>query len=90
MENNTNILSPLVDSLFDTGKLIYRLLTKSNSFDFNSYFDTVKLYTQNGNDKIKPKLIKKSETEKGEKYIFTIPPGYGKESLNKFKTYHTK
>lgn len=85
MENNTNILSPLVDSLFEAGKLIYRMITKNNSFDFNSYFDTVKLYTQNGNEKIKPKLINKSQTEKGEKYIFTIPPGYGKESLTKFK-----
>lgn len=85
MENNTNILSPFVDSLFDAGKLIYRMITKNNSFDFNSYFDTVKLYTQTENEKIKPKLIRKSETEKGEKYIFTIPPGYGKESLNKFK-----
>ena len=63
MENNTNILSPLVDSLFEAGKLIYKMITKNNSFDFNLYFDTVKLYTQNGNDKIKPKLIKKSETE---------------------------
>ena len=57
MENNTNILSPLVDSLFETGKLIYRMITKNNSFDFNSYFDTVKLYTEKGNEKIKPKLI---------------------------------
>ncbi len=62
MENNTNILSPIVDSLFEAGKLIYRMITKNNSFDFNSYFDTVKLYTQNGNEKIKPKLINKSWT----------------------------
>ena len=51
MENNTNILSPLVDSLFEAGKLIYRMITKDNSFDFNSYFDTVKLYTEKGNEK---------------------------------------
>ena len=55
-------------------------------FDFNSYFESVNLFTKNDkNVIIKPKKIKKEETVKGIKYTFTIPPGYGVESLNKFK-----
>ena len=59
---------------------------KESDFDFNSYFKSVNLFTKNDkNVIIKPKKIKKEETVKGIKYTFTIPPGYGVESLNKFK-----
>ena len=94
MENNTNILSPVVDCLCDVVTLsckgLYSMILKSmgkeSDFDFNSYFESVNLFTKNEKGVIiKPKKIKKEETVKGIKYTFTIPPGYGVESLNKFK-----
>ena len=94
MENNSNILSPVVDCLCDVVVLsckgLYSMVLKSMGkepdFDFSSYFETVNLFTKNDKDIIiKPKKIKKEETVKGIKYTFTIPPGYGTESLNKFK-----
>ena len=94
MENNSsNILSPVVDVICDTFtttcKMIYKAYLNSKGeetpFNFNQYFDDVKLYTVTGKGVIKPKQIKKEKTIKGEKYIFSIPVGFGSESLLKFK-----
>lgn len=94
MENNSsNILTPVVDVICDTFtttcKMIYKTYLNSKGeetpFNFKEYFDDVKLYTVTGKGVIKPKQIKKEKTIKGEKYIFSIPVGFGCESLLKFK-----
>lgn len=94
MENNSsNILSPVVDVICDTFtttcKMIYKAYLNSKGeetpFNFKQYFDDVKLYTVTGKGVIKPKQIKKEKTIKGEKYIFSIPVGFGCESLLKYK-----
>ena len=67
MENNSNILSPVVDCLCDVVVLsckgLYSMVLKSMGkepdFDFSSYFETVNLFTKNDKDIIiKPKKIK--------------------------------
>ena len=85
MENNQTLLTPLIEGLYQCGKQIIKYITHDKSFDFNKYFEQVKLYTQDGDNKIKPKLINKEENVKGMKYTFTIPPGYGIDSLLKYK-----
>ena len=94
MENNSsNILTPVVDVICDTFtttcKMIYKVYLNSKGeetpFNFKQYFDDVKLYTVTEKGVIKPKQIKKEKTIKGEKYIFSIPVGFGSDSLLKYK-----
>ena len=61
MENNQTLLTPLIEGLYQCGKQIIRYITHDKSFDFNKYFEQVKLYTQIDDNKIKPKLINKEE-----------------------------
>ena len=85
MENNQTLLTPLIEGLYQCGKQIIKYITHDKSFDFNKYFEQVKLYTQVDDNKIKPKLINKEENVKGMKYTFSIPPGYVIDSLLKYK-----
>lgn len=94
MENNSsNILTPVVDVICNTFtttcKMIYKAYLNSKGeespFNFKHYFDDVKLYTVTTKGVIKPQQIKKEKTIKGEKYIFSIPVGFGSESLLKYK-----
>lgn len=83
----------LIDSIFDSCKLVNDLLvqcfkkekTEKIDFDFNNYFDVIGLYVETEKEKIIPQLIKTDETKIGTNYHFTIPPGYGKDRLLKYK-----
>ena len=46
MENNQTLLTPLIEGLYQCGKQIIKYITHDKSFDFNKYFEQVKLYTQ--------------------------------------------
>lgn len=86
-----NITELLIDTIFDTCKLINDLIyqcfkkEKTDNFDFNNYFDIVGLFTEYNNEKISPKLIKTVKTNIGYNYHFTIPPGFGQDRLLKYK-----
>ena len=92
---NCNIFEPLVTSLVDVCKVTTKLFIESYNtfkgkenkeyFDFEKYFNIVGLETKQGEDVYTPDLVKKEETNCGTKYYFKIPPGYGEDSLNKYK-----
>ena len=92
---NCNIFEPLVVSLIDVCKVTTKLFIESYNtfkgkenkeyFDFENYFNIVGLETKHGEDVYTPDLVKKEETNCGTKYYLKIPPGYGEDSLNKYK-----
>lgn len=92
---NCNIFEPLVVSLIDVCKVTTKLFIESYNtfkrkenkdyFDFENYFNIVGLETKQGENVYTPSLVKKEETNCGTKYYFKIPPGYGEDSLNKYK-----
>lgn len=92
-KENNNLISDLVDLIIDTGKLTFKAFKDfynsingiDERFNFDEYFKNINLCTVINNEKQYPSLINAHETNEGEKFIFTIPTGYGKDSLNKFK-----
>lgn len=93
MKQQTNLIEPLFDLIWDTGKLVKDLIIdsfnifnkKESVFNFKEYFDIVKLYKEINEEKVYPTLINKYDTVKGEKYVFSIPIGLGKDYIKNFK-----
>lgn len=78
----SNALEPLFNVFWDTGVLLYRLLTKKEKeFDIEEFFKTCNL--KNNKDEF-PTLYKKFRVENGTKYLLTIPVTL---SLKDFKKY---
>ena len=81
MSNDINLFEPLINSIFEVGKLIVRLI-KGNKFDFIEYFRIVNFSNKQG---VYPKLIKEYKGLKGDVYLFSIPTGLGLKEFEKQK-----
>lgn len=81
----------LVDSFFNAMETFIPLFGKClnmdfyKGYDFEQYFINTNLYLQTESEKIYPKLIEHSLSEKVDVYKFTVPNGYGKQKLLQYK-----
>ena len=81
MSNEINLFEPLVNSLFEVGKVIARIC-RGNKFDFVEYFKTTNFCNNQG---VYPKLISQYQGLKGDVYLFSIPLGLGLKEFEKQK-----
>lgn len=83
-----NIVGTLASTLVDSTKLLSKITgrfinwvidpwvsEKEQHYDFESYFDSVKLFKIIDENNIKPKQVASYESSLGRVYKFTIPPG---------------
>lgn len=82
-----NILQLLVDSIFDTGALVFKLIInliskEEDIYDFDDFFETCRLCNSR---EIYPKLLKYYKTDLGTKYIFTLPDGLTLDNFKKLQ-----
>ena len=82
MSNEPNLLAPLVDALWNFFKWSYDIWFGGDTFNFNSFFDSVGL--KNKLDE-KPKLLDKHKKENKNSYIFSIPEGLSLSDFEKYK-----
>lgn len=82
MSNKPNLLTPLVDAIWNYFKWTYDVWFGDNTFDFNNFFDSVGL--KNKIDE-KPKLLDKHKQENKNVYIFSIPEGLCLSDFEKYK-----
>lgn len=82
MSNKPNLLTPLVDAIWNYFKWTYDVWFGDNTFDFNNFFDSVGL--KNKIDE-KPKLLDKHKQENKNVYIFSIPEGLSLSDFMKYK-----
>ena len=82
MSNEPNLLTPIVDAIWNYCKWTYDVWFGDNIFDFNSFFDSVGL--KNKLDE-KPKLLDKHKQENKNVYIFSIPEGISLSDFEKYK-----
>ena len=82
MSNEPNLLTPIVDAIWNYCKWTYDVWFGDNTFDFNSFFDSVGL--KNKLDE-KPKLLDKHKQENKNVYIFSIPEGISLSDFEKYK-----
>lgn len=86
-----NIFTPLIDSWFNAMDTFLPLLGKClnmdfyKGFDFETYFKNTNLYLQTETEKIYPKMIEHSLSDKEDIYSFIVPNGYGKQKLEQYK-----
>ena len=82
MSNEPNLLAPLVDALWNFFKWSYDIWFGGDTFNFNSFCDSVGL-----NNKLdeKPKLLDKHKNENKNSYIFSIPEGLSLSDFEKYK-----
>lgn len=86
-----NIFTPLIDSWFSAMDYFLPLLGKClnmdfyKGFDFDTYFKNTNLYLQTESEKIYPKMIEHSLSDKEDIYSFIVPNGYGKQKLEQYK-----
>lgn len=82
----SNILEPLINSLFEVGKLsikgLYKLMKIKEYFDVEEYFKIVQL--KNKREEF-PKLIKIYESQKGYIYLVSVPKGISLDDFSKLK-----
>ena len=81
MSNQINLFEPLINSLFEVGKVIARLV-RGDKFDFVEYFKIIEFCNNQG---VYPKLIKEYKGLKGDVYLFSIPTGLGLKEFEKQK-----
>jgi hypothetical protein len=81
MSDDMNILTPIVDAIWNYCKWTYDVWFGDDSFNFDNFFDSVAL--KNKLDE-KPKLLDNRKQENKNSYIFSIPDGL---SLNDFAKY---
>lgn len=92
-KESSNLISDLVDLIIETGKITFKSFRNfyntinhlDEKFNFDKFFKDVNLCSIIDGEKQYPSLINCHETDEGGKFIFTIPTGYGKENLNKYK-----
>lgn len=78
---NDNLISPLINSIWEVGISIYRLITGINKrFDFDKFFKVCNI--KNSDDEY-PKLYKEIKYDTGKKYLFTIPMGLSLKDFTK-------
>lgn len=82
MSNKPNLLTPLVDAIWNYFKWTYDVWFGDNTFDFNNFFDSVGL--KNKIDE-KPKLLDKHKKENKNVYVFSIPEGISLSDFMKYK-----
>lgn len=80
-----NIVGTLASTLVDSAKLLGKMTSKfingfivfedSKDYDFENYFDNVKLYREVNGEIIKPKQVAEYNTPRGIAYKFTVPIG---------------
>ncbi|HBF6599512.1 TPA: DUF87 domain-containing protein [Clostridioides difficile] len=77
--SSNNLLSPLIDSLWDVCTLIVKtILKESDKFNFDYFFDCVNLKNKLNE---KPTLLKQFEREYFNSYIFNLPVGLTLENF---------
>lgn len=81
-----NILSPIVDSLFDYGKFIINNLKGSN-VDFDKLFKNIGFHNK---DNVKPKMVKFTDEEYFRVYEFKIPYGMCIDDFKKKLSYFSQ
>lgn len=82
MNNEANILTPLVNAIWNYCKWTYDVWFGKDTFNFNNFFDSVGL--KNKLDE-KPKLLDSHKTENKNSYIFSIPEGLSLSDFEKYK-----
>ena len=82
MNNEANILTPLVNAIWNYCKWTYDVWFGKDTFNFNNFFDSVGL--KNKLDE-KPKLLDSHKTENKNSYIFSIPEGLSLSDFMKYK-----
>lgn len=82
MSDDMNILTPIVDAIWNYCKWTYDVWFGDDSFNFDVFFDSVGL--KNKLDE-KPKLLDKHKQENKNVYIFSIPDGLSLSSFEKYK-----
>ena len=82
MNNEANILTPLVNAIWNYCKWTYDAWFGKDTFNFNNFFDSVGL--KNKLDE-KPKLLDSHKTENKNSYIFSIPEGLSLSDFEKYK-----
>ena len=75
-----NLMSPLVDSIFDASKLIINKLFGFNILDFRKLFEEVGLCNKS---KIYPRLLKMIDEDYFKVYRFSVPIGLSIEDFEK-------
>ena len=91
-KNNDNLLSPLVDSIFECGNLIWKLISNNpNKVNWRDEF--LALDIKNKND-VTPKFLNCYEDNYRIEYLFTLPSGITVEkvekSISRVATLHSK
>ena len=82
MSSEANLLTPIVDAIWNYCKWTYDVWFGDNTFDFNNFFDSVGF--KNKLDE-KPKLLDKHKQENKNVYIFSIPEGISLSDFEKYK-----
>lgn len=82
MSDDMNILTPIVDAIWNYCKWTYDVWFGDDSFNFDNFFDSVSL--KNKLDE-KPKLLDKHKEENKNSYIFSIPDGLSLSDFEKHK-----
>lgn len=82
MSSKANLLTPIVDAIWNYCKWTYDVWFGDNTFDFNNFFDSVGF--KNKLDE-KPKLLDKHKQENKNVYIFSIPEGLSLSDFEKYK-----
>ena len=82
MSSEANLLTPIVDAIWNYCKWTYDVWFGDNTFDFNSFFDSVGFKKKLDE---KPKLLYKNKKEKKNVYIFSIPEGLSLSDFEKYK-----
>lgn len=84
--SNTNILNPLIDSCFDSLKVLkkglYKVLNIRENFDMENFFKAVNL--KNSSDEY-PKQKSITENDKTINYFLEIPRGLSIKDFNKYQ-----
>lgn len=82
MSDDMNILTPIVDAIWNYCKWTYDVWFGDDSFNFDNFFDSVAL--KNKLDE-KPKLLDNHKQENKNSYIFSIPDGLSLSDFEKHK-----
>lgn len=78
----SNILSPLIDALWNYGEWTYNIWFGDDSFNFDNYFKIAKFCNKQGEH---PKKIKAYNGKLGQIHLFNIPIGLSENDFNKHK-----
>ena len=80
-QNNDNILSPFVDALFETGNLLWKLISNNpNKVNWREEFLALKI--KNNEDQT-PKYLNCYEDDYRMEYLFALPVGLTVEDVEK-------